>query len=92
MVYTDWLSMMDALGVASRPAASRTRARKVSSTRSQAPSSRQFPKYDQTVLPRRQVMEHQPPGYAVPQHVEDAVDHLTQIRGSAKAPFGVGRQ
>ena len=41
--------MMAALGVASRPAVSRTRARKVSSTRSQVPSSRQLRKYHHTV-------------------------------------------
>ncbi len=49
VVFTDWLSMMAALGVASRPAASRTRARKAASTRSQVPSSRQFRKYHHTV-------------------------------------------
>ena len=54
MVFTDWLSILEqsgmaALGVASRPAASRTRARKAASTRSQVPSSRQFRKYHHTV-------------------------------------------
>ena len=49
VVFTDWLLMMAALGVASRPAASRTRARNVSSTRSQVLSSRHFRKYHQTV-------------------------------------------
>ena len=49
VVFTDWLSMIAALGVASRPATSRTRTRKASSTRSQVPSSRHFRKYHQTV-------------------------------------------
>ena len=50
VVFTDWLSMMAALGVAYRPAASRTRVRKASSTRSQVvPSSRHFRKCHQTV-------------------------------------------
>ena len=48
VVFTDWLSMIAALGVASRPATSRTRTRKASSTRSQVPSSRHFRKYHQT--------------------------------------------
>ena len=49
VVFADWLSMIAALGVASRPATSRTRTRKASSTRSQVPSSRHFRKYHQTV-------------------------------------------
>ena len=49
VVFTDWLSMIAALGVASRPGTSRTRTRKASSTRSQVPSSRHFRKYHQTV-------------------------------------------
>ena len=49
VVFTDWLSMMAALGVASRPSASRTRRRNASSTRSQVPSLRHFRKYHQTV-------------------------------------------
>ena len=40
---------MAAVGVASRPATVRTRALKVSSTRSQVPSSRQLRKYHQTM-------------------------------------------
>ncbi len=42
-------SGMAALGVASRPAASRTRERKASATRSQVPSSRHWRKYHHTV-------------------------------------------
>lgn len=49
MVFTVRLPMIAALGIASRPAASRTRARKASATRSQVPSSRHFLKYHQTV-------------------------------------------
>ena len=49
VVFTDWLSMMAALGVASRPAFSRTRDRRAFSTRSQVPSSRQLRKYHHTV-------------------------------------------
>ncbi len=54
VVFTDWLSILEqsgmaALGVASRPAASRTRARRASSTRSHVPSSRHFRKYHHTV-------------------------------------------
>ena len=49
VVFTDWLSMIAALGVASRPAASRTLGRKASSMASQVPSSRHFRKYHQTV-------------------------------------------
>ena len=49
VVFTDWLSMIAALGVASRLATSRTRTRKASSTRSQVPSFRHFRKYHQTV-------------------------------------------
>ena len=49
VVFTDWLSMIAALGVASRPAASRTLGRKASSMASQGPSSRHFRKYHQTV-------------------------------------------
>ena len=89
--------MMAALGVTSRPATSRTRARKASSTRSQVPSSRHFRKYHQTEVPPdcapgRQVMGHQTPGYAAAQHVQDAVDHLTQVCGPGMASPGVGRQ
>ena len=37
-------------------------------------------------------MGHQSPGYAAAQHVQDAVDHLTQVCGSGMASGGVGRQ
>ena len=49
VVLTDWLSMMAALGVPSRPSRSRTIARSASSTRSQVPLARHFRKYYQTV-------------------------------------------
>jgi hypothetical protein len=49
VVFTDWLSMMAALGVGSLPSASRTLGRKVSWMRSHVPSSRHFRKYHQTV-------------------------------------------
>ena len=49
VVFTDWLSMMAALGVASRPSLSRTWLRSASSTRSQVPSARHFRKYHHTV-------------------------------------------
>ena len=49
VVFTDWLSMMAALGVASRPSLSRTWLRSASSTRSHVPSARHFRKYHHTV-------------------------------------------
>ena len=49
VVFTDWLSMMAALGVASLPFISRTWLRSASSTRSQVPSARHFRKYHHTV-------------------------------------------
>ena len=49
VVLTDWLSMMAALGVGSRPSDSRTLGRKVSWMRSQVPSARHCLKYHQTV-------------------------------------------
>ena len=49
VVFTDWPSMMAALGIAARPADSRTRTRRVDSTPSQVPSSRQLRKYHHTV-------------------------------------------
>ena len=49
VVFTDWLSMMAALGVASLPSLSRTWLRSASSTRSQVPSARHFRKYHHTV-------------------------------------------
>ncbi len=49
VAFTDWLSMMAALGVASRPSLSRTWLRSASSTRSQVPSARHFRKYHHTV-------------------------------------------
>ena len=49
VVFTDWLSIVDALGVASRPTFYRTWPRRASSTRSQAPSARHFRKYHHTV-------------------------------------------
>ncbi len=54
VVFTDWLSILEqsgmaALGVASRPAASRTRERKASATPAQVPSSRHRRKYHHTV-------------------------------------------
>ena len=45
VVFTDWLSMMAALGVASLPSISRTWLRSASSTRSQVPSARHPPRY-----------------------------------------------
>ena len=49
VVFTDWLSMIAALGVASRPSASRTRGRSASSMPSQVPSVLHFRKYHHTV-------------------------------------------
>ena len=49
VVFTDWLSMIAALGVASRPSASRTLGRSASSMYSQVPSPRHLRKYHQTV-------------------------------------------
>ena len=49
VVFTYWLSMMAALGVASLPSRSRTMGRSASSTRSQVPSARHLRKYHQTV-------------------------------------------
>ena len=49
VVLTDWLSMMAALGVGSRPSDSRTLGRKVSWMRSQVPSARHCLKYHHTV-------------------------------------------
>ena len=49
VVFTDWLSMIAALGVGSRPSISRTRGCKVSWMRSQVPSNRHLRKYHQTV-------------------------------------------
>ena len=49
VVFTDWLSMMAPLGVASRPSGSRTMGRSASSTCCQVPSVRHFLKYHQTV-------------------------------------------
>ena len=49
VVLTLWLSMMAALGMASRPSFSRTWPRSASSTRSQVPSARHFRKYRHTV-------------------------------------------
>ena len=49
VVFTDWLSMIAPLGVASRPSLSRTMGRSASSTRSQVPSLRHLRKYHQTV-------------------------------------------
>ena len=49
VVFTDWLSMMAALGLAPRPSFSRTWPRSSSSTRSHVPSARHFRKYHHTV-------------------------------------------
>ncbi len=49
VVLTDWLSMMAALGVGSRPSASRTLGRSASWMRSQLPSSLHCRKYHDTV-------------------------------------------
>jgi hypothetical protein len=49
VVFTDWLSMIAALGVDCRPSISRTLGCKVSWMRSQVPSNRHFRKYHQTV-------------------------------------------
>ena len=48
VVFTDWLSMMAALGVASLPSLSQTWLRSASSTRSQVLSARHFRKYHHT--------------------------------------------
>ena len=52
VVLTDWLSMMAALGVASRPSLSRTMGRSASSTRSQVPLARQFPEIPPGLCPK----------------------------------------
>jgi hypothetical protein len=49
VVFTDWLSMIAALGVGSRPSISRTLGCKASWMRSQVPSKRHLRKYHQTV-------------------------------------------
>ena len=92
VVFTDRLSMMAALGVASRPAASRTR--RASSTRSQV---RRPATCESTTTPcpravRLGRMGQHPPGYAAAQHVQDAVYHLPESGGSGMASFRVGRR
>ena len=37
-------------------------------------------------------MGHHPPGNPATQHVQDAVDHLAQVRAPGMAPNGVRRQ
>ena len=104
VVFTDWLSMMAALGVASRPSLSRTTGRSASSTRSQVPSPRHFRKYHQIVPPRGQVVGHHSPRYAATQYVQYAVYDLPQVHGARvppgciwgqqrfqQAPLGVGQ-
>ena len=63
---TGWLSMMAALGAASRPSLSRTWLRSASSTRSHVPSACHFRKCRYT-MPRGQVMGRHSPRYAAPE-------------------------
>ena len=49
VVFTDWMSMMAALGVGCLPSACRTLGRSISGTRSQVPSCLHFRKYHHTV-------------------------------------------
>ena len=86
VVFTDWLSMMAPLGVASRPSLSRTMGRSASSTRSQVPSLRHFRKYHQTVPQGGRSWGHHSPGYAATQNVQYAVNHLPQVGGTRMAP------
>ena len=49
-----------------------------------------LPKVPPDRAPRWQVVGHQPPGYAAPQHVQDAVDHFPQVHGSGMPQGRVG--
>ena len=92
MAFTDWLSMMAALGVASRPSTSRTRASSASAARSQVPPSRHFRKYHQTVPRGSRSWGSIRQGMPPPQCVQYAIDPLTQVRGPVMAPCGARRQ
>ena len=71
VVFTDWLSMIAALGVASRPATSGSTTRSCPKVAGHGASVARD---------------------AAAQHVQDAVDHLTQVCGSGMASGGVGWQ
>ena len=86
VVFTDWLSMMAPLGVASRPSLSRTMGRSASPTRPPSAIGPLFPEIPPYRAPRRQVVGHHSPGYAATQHVQNAVHHLPQGHGSGMSP------
>ena len=85
VVFTDWLSMMAALGVASLPSAPGPWG---AVPPQPAPKCHRPAIYGSTTrpCPRRQVVGHQPPRYAATQDVQDAVYHLPQIYGARMAP------
>ena len=91
VVFTVWLSIMAALGVGWRPSAARTTGRRV------YPFPGAIPRPTAEVfvqgLPRGQIVRHQAPGTAAPQHIQDALHHLPQVHGAgAAARFGRRQQ
>ena len=80
VVFTDWLSMIAALGVGFLPSASRTA--DAQSPIFPFPRSVRcpFPKvFGTTILPGRKIVAEHTPGASAPKRVQDAVDHLPKV-------------
>ena len=89
VVFTDWLSMMAALGVGLLPSASRTAG---------AESHGLFPTFHPSStcgsictlsVPGGQIVREHPPWASAPKHIQDAVEHLPQVHCTWSSP-GLG--
>jgi hypothetical protein len=89
VVLTDWLSMTPAVGLASRPAASRDRITREWLMVCHNPSSRHPVEKPLNRRKRRKLLGQQPPLTTCRQPVQHRIDHLAQ-RGGARSPQLLG--
>lgn len=93
VVLTDWLSMIAALGSASRPSPMRSCARNVSWICVQVPSRRHIEKVMINNPPRGEIMRQQAPSTPCAYQIQDAVDDLqTLVLGWPATGFRHGNQ
>ena len=85
VVFTDWLSMMAALGVGSLPSKRRTFGRSTSWTRSHVPVLSPLSEVPPCRPPGRQVVRERTPCTSVAQNIQNAVDDFPQFHCAGPA-------
>jgi len=90
VVLTLWLSMIAALGVASRPAATRTSSRSESVNLLPDPRQPEAPKVTVNGAPRRELPGEHAPRAPAAHEVHDGVDHFASVNNAgASSGFGL---